>query len=301
MDSLMFIIRRIEKKEIFDTDPVSKYKKRDFFMSSPEQAGKEYELLLIDSLTKIFGPENVSQNAAGSSLYPDVFFRDQFRTMVRVEAKTNIGADFGQKGITIDEDSGKWKPIEKKFATRANFTKRVDKLYSNIFDELNLHEKIVDAWNLPNKDNKGIDVKTILYLIETKQLNKVLNYERLLVRKEKKFDPYRETTLVRDVSESIVNYYNSLNTYYIQIKDRGFYYMGQDKNDLNKKFREKNLPFSIPRFSPSESKLNLRGKTSQTGQYFRPTLRFKISGLEKSSVSLEDTNFVQSLYLALWS
>jgi hypothetical protein len=270
-------------------------------MSSPEQAGKEYELLLIDSLTKIFGPENVSQNAAGSSLYPDVFFRDQFRTMVRVEAKTNIGADFGQKGITIDEDSGKWKPIEKKFPTRDNFTKRVDKLYSNIFDELNLHEKIVDAWNLPNKDNKGIDVKTILYLKETNQLNKVLNYERLLVRKEKKFDPYRETTLVRDVSESIVNYYNSLNTYYIQIKDRGFYYMGQDKNDLNKKFREKNLPFSIPRFSPSESKLNLRGKTSQTGQYFRPTLRFKISGLEKSSVSLEDTNFVQSLYLALWS
>jgi hypothetical protein len=270
-------------------------------MASPEQSGKEYELLLINILTNIFGKENVSQTAAGSSLYPDVFFRDQFRSMVRVEAKTNIGADFGQKGITLDRDTRKWTPIAREFAARNKFTGRLDNLYSTLFEDLDIHQKIVDAWNLPNKDNKGMDVNTLLYLIETKQLNKSLNFERQLVRIERGFDPYKETTLVRNVTNSIIKYYNSLNTYYIQIKDRGFYYMGQDKNDLNKKLRDRNIDFIIPSFSPGESKLNLRGKTSETGQYFRPTLRFKISGLQKSPVSLEDTAFVQALYQILWS
>lgn len=270
-------------------------------MASPEQSGKEYEVLLIDALTNIFGQENVSQTAAGSTLYPDVFFRDQFRSMIRVEAKTNIGADFGQKSITLNRETKKWEPIKRQFEKRNKFTKRLDDLYSTLFEDLNIHQKIVDAWNLPNKDNKGMDINTLLYLIETKQLNKSLNFERQLTRMEKGFDPYKETTLVRNVANSIVNYYNSMNTYYIQIKDRGFYYMGQDKNDLNKKLRDKNIDFAIPAFLPGESKLNLRGKTSETGQYFRPTLRFKISGLQKSPVSLEDTAFVQALYQILWS
>ena len=64
---------------------------------------------------------------------------------------------------------------------------------------------------------------------------------------------------------------------------------------------EKNLPFTIPEFSPTESKLNLRGKTSTSGGTFRPTLRFKISGLTSSPVSLEDKSFVMALYQVLWS
>ena len=270
-------------------------------MATPEQAGKDYEQKILDIIKPIFGEENTPKTIAGSSLYPDIFFKDQFRNMVRVELKTDIGADFGPKGIKIDSETGKWTPVRKKFKTRNNFTKKIDKLYESIFDELDLNQKIIDAWNLPNKSNKGIDTKTLIYLIETKQVNKVLNYERMLMRIEKNFDPYRETTLVREVLSSIVKYYNSLNTFYIQIQDKGFYYMGEDKNNLNQKFREKNLPFSIPKFNPTESKLNLRGKTSTSGQSFRPTLRFKISGLQKSNVSLEDKNFIMSLYQALWS
>lgn len=270
-------------------------------MATPEQAGKEYEQRLLDIVKPIFGEENTPQTIAGSSLYPDIFLRDQFRNMVRIEVKTDIGADFGQKGITLDSETGKWIPVKKEFKTRSNFTKKIDKLYDSIFEEEDLSKKITSAWNLPNKNNKGIDTQTLLYLIETKQVNKVLNYERMLMRMEKNFDPYKETTLVRDVSSSIVNYYNSLNTFYIQIQDKGFYYMGEDKNNLNQLFRENNLPFVIPKFNPTESKLNLRGKTSTSGQSFRPTLRFKISGLQKSSVSLEDTSFVMAMYKILWS
>jgi hypothetical protein len=270
-------------------------------MSSPERAGKEYEQYLLDVVTPIFGPENVPKNVAGSSLYPDIFLKDQFRTMVRIEAKTDIGADFGQKGITIDQKTKKWVPIKKEFASRSNFTKKIDKLYEDLFSDLNLHDAIVDAWNLPNKEYNGMDVNTLLYMIETKELSKSLNYERQLVRIEKGFDPYREKTLVRNSKDSIVKYYNSLNTFYLQIKNKGFYFMGEDKNNLNAKFREKNLPFAIPEFSPTESKLNLRGKTSTSGGTFRPTLRFKISGLTSSPVSLEDKSFVMALYQVLWS
>lgn len=270
-------------------------------MATPEQAGKEYEQRLLDIVKPIFGEENTPRTVGGSSLYPDIFLKDQFRNMIRIEVKTDIGADFGQKGITLNSETGKWVPIKKHYSTRSNFTKKIDNLYNSIFEEENLNQKIVDAWNIPNKNNKGIDVQTLLYLIETKQVNKVLNYERMIMRMEKNFDPYKETTLVRNVSSSIVNYYNSLSTFYIQIQDKGFYYMGEDKNNLNQKFREKNFPFVISKFDPTESKLNLRGKTSTSGQSFRPTLRFKISGLQKSSVSLEDTNFVTAMYSILWS
>lgn len=270
-------------------------------MATPEQSGKQYEQDLLDIVTPIFGQGNVPESVAGSSLYPDIFVRDQFRSMVRIEAKTNIGADFGQKGITIDEETQKWVPVKKEFATRSNFTKKIDKLYEDIFSSLNLHDAIVDAWDLPNKKNKGMDLKTLLYMIETKELNKSLNFERQLIRIEKGFDPYNEKTLVRDVKTSIIQYYNSLNTFYLQVKGKGFYFMGEDKNNLNAKFRDKNLPFNIPSFSPSEAKLNLRGKTSTSGGYFRPTLRFKISGLSTSSVSLEDESFVRALYTILWS
>lgn len=270
-------------------------------MSSPERAGKEYEQYLLNVVTPIFGPENVSKNVAGSSLNPDIFLKDQFRTMVRIEAKTNIGSDFGQRGITIDKNTKKWVPIKKKYASRSDFTKKIDKLYEDIFSDLNLHDAIVDAWDLPNKKYKGMDVNVLLEMIETKQLNKSLNYERQLVRMERGFDPYREQTLVRNSKDSIVKYYNSLNTFYIQIKDKGFYFMGEDKNNLNAKFKEKNLPFVIPEFSPTGSKLNLRGKTSTSDRTFRPTLRFKISGLTSSPVSLEDKSFVMALYQVLWS
>jgi hypothetical protein len=270
-------------------------------MLSPEQSGKQYEQELLDIVTPIFGSENVPATVAGSSLQPDIFLRDQFRSMVRIEAKTDIGADFGQKGITIDAKTKKWVPIKKKFSSRSKFTQKMDKLYEDLFSNLNLHDAIVNAWDLPNKKNKGMDVNTLLYMIETNELNKSLNFERQLIRIEKGFDPYKEKTLVRDIKDSIVKYYNSLNTFYLQIKNKGFYYMGEDKNKLNGKFREKNLPFSIPSFSPTESKLNLRGKTSASGGYFRPILRFKISGLSSSSVSLEDETFVRALYQVLWS
>lgn len=270
-------------------------------MATPEQAGKNYEQKLLDIVKPIFGSENTPKTVAGSSLYPDIFVKDQFRNMIRIEVKTDIGADFGQRGITLDKESKKWVPVKKEYSTRSNFTKKLDKLYDNIFDELNLNQKIIDAWNLPSKNSDGIDVAALIYLIETKQLNKVLNYERMLTRFEKKFDPYQETTLVRSVLNSIEEYYNSLNTFYIQIEDKGFYYLGQDKNNLNQKLREKGFPFIIPKFNPTESKLNLRGKTSTSGQYFRPVIRFKISGLSKSSVSLEDNNFIMALYQTLWS
>lgn len=268
---------------------------------TPEQAGREYEQQLLDLLKPIFGEENTPKTIAGSSLFPDIFLKDQFRNLVRVEIKTDIGADFGQKGITLDKETKKWVPIRKKFKTRRDFSRNIDNLYEDLFDSLNLSSLITNAWKLPNTQNKGMDVNTLLYMIETNQLNKALNYERQLIRMERGFDPYRETTLVRNVSANISRYYNSLNTYYLQVKNKGFYYMGEDKSNLNQKFREKNLPFNIPPFNPSESKLNLRGKTSATGNYFRPIIRFKISGLTKSSVSLDDPVFAQALYQILWS
>ena len=51
---------------------------------TPEQAGKEYEQQLLDLLKPIFGEENTPKTIARNSLFPHIFFKDQFRNLVRI-------------------------------------------------------------------------------------------------------------------------------------------------------------------------------------------------------------------------
>lgn len=273
--------------------------------SDAVRSGLEYEQKIFDILFPIFGEGNMSEKVAFNTLRPDIIIKNKNKSPIRIELKSNIGADYGEKGITIDKDSYKWVPVKTPIKDKSNkmhveYSQRIDQLYKKIFEEEDLHSKIVNSWGLPSGKNKGMDVNTLRYMIETRELSKSLYYERLLQMKEKKFDPYQQVTLIRDVSDKIISYYNAKKVYYIQIKNKGLYSLGDDKYQFNKKFSEMKMDYNIPRFSPSECRMELRGKTSESGSTFRPVIRFKISGLSKSQVSLEDPIFANALHQIMW-
>ena len=266
--------------------------------SAAVRKGLEYEQLIYNILLPFFGEDNLPESSAFNSLRPDIFVYNKRKSPIRIEIKANLGADYGEKAITIDEKTKKWVGVkaELKNVRKKEFVQRLDELYLNIFEELNINEKIINSWKIPST---SFDADTLLEMIENRELGRSLEYERILTKLEKGFDPYEQVTLARNVQNHIIKYYNSLSVYYIQIKNRGFYRLGEDKYRINEKLRSVGYGNSIPRFRPSESRLELRGKTSSSG-LFRPVIRFKVSGLPKSNVSLEDTEFVHSLYKALW-
>lgn len=273
--------------------------------SDAVRAGLEYEQRIFDILFPIFGEGNMSEKVAFNTLRPDIMLKNKNRSPIRFELKANIGADYGEKGITIDGESHKWVPVKTPIKDKANkvhieYSKRIDQLYETIFEEENLHSKIVNSWGLPSKKNEGIDVSTLIAMIQTRELSKSLYYERVLHMKESKFDPYQQITLARNVSDKLISYYNSKKVHYIQIKDKGLYSLGDDTYQFNRKFSEMKMDYNIPRFNPSECRIELRGKTSRSGSTFRPVIRFKISGLSKSQVSLDDPMFANALHQIMW-
>lgn len=273
--------------------------------SEAVRSGLNYEQKIFDILFPIFGEGNMSERVAFNSLRPDIILKNKRKNIIRFELKANLSADYGEKGITIDKESHKWIPVKSPIKDKSNrmhveYAERLDELYTKIFEEEGLHTKIVNSWKLPSEKNKGMDVNALLSMIERRELSKSLYYERLLNKLENKFDPYQQITLVRNVSDKVVSYYNSKNVYYIQIKDKGLYILGNDAYLFNQKFSEMKMDYNIPRFHPSECRIELRGKTSRSGQTFRPVIRFKISGLSKSQVSLEDPIFANALHEIMW-
>lgn len=272
--------------------------------SSAVKAGLEYEQKIFDIMFPIFGLGNMSDKVAFNSLRPDIILKNKNKSSIRFEIKANLGADYGEKAITIDEKSLEWIPVKSPIKDKSNkmhveYATRIDELYKTIFEELDLHSKIVNAWGLPSNNN-DMSAYALLDMIKNRQLSKSLYYQRILNNLDKKFDPYKQATVANNVLDKIVKYYNSKKVYYIQIKGKGLYCLGNDLYQFNKKFTEIGMTYFIPRFNPSECRIELRGKTSKSEGTFRPVLRFKISGLAKSQVSLDDPIFSNALHKIMW-
>lgn len=273
--------------------------------SAAVKAGVEYEQKIFDILFPIFGQGNMSDKVAFNTRRPDIMLKNKSKSPIRFEIKANLGADYGEKAITIDEKTLEWIPVKTGIKDKSNkmhveYAKRIDELYKTIFEELDLHSKIVNAWGLPSSNN-DMSAYALLDMIKNRQLSRSLHYQRILSNLDNKFDPYKQATVASNVLDKIVKYYNSKKVYYIQIKDKGLYYLGHDLYQFNNKFAKLGMTYFIPNFNPSECRLELRGKTSKSDATFRPVLRFKISGLAKSQVSLDDPIFANALHKIMWS
>jgi hypothetical protein len=250
-------------------------------MSNPALAGKQYEITLRNKLKSVF--KNIPKNA-GFGSGPDLTIpsiNNPGQTLL-VEAKTTTQADFGQKAITFNGTS---------WAAKFDGTEpqSIVSLYNYIYSQYDVDRKIQQTWGLPNNELTATDLQNV---INNDSLGKVLYYEKLLIEKTGKSNPFPQTTIASgpDVVSKIISYYNSKGINYIQIKNEGFYILGNDRMGLNSK-----LPIDIPRFAPSSASLVIRGKTSNSNGTFRPTLTLKSEGVSRSNFSLDDANDLRLL------
>ena len=248
-------------------------------------AGKNYETALRNRLNAVF--KNIPRTA-GYSSGPDITIpsmNNPGRSLL-VEAKTTIGADFGQKAITFNGSS--WVSSNK-----MDEIPEISALYNFLFNTYSIGSLIADAWDLPNKN---ITAEDLQQAVNVKQLSKVLYYEKILKKATGKANPFPTKTLVQGpkIVDSIVNYYNSKGVHYIQIKNSGFYVMGEDVKNLRGL-----LGINIPSFNPSTAELVLRGKSSLSQRTYSPTLTFKSSGLPASQYSLDSGVLVNLLHSKL--
>jgi hypothetical protein len=250
-------------------------------MSNPALAGKQYEITLRTKLKSVF--KNIPKNA-GFGSGPDLTIPSAINPgqTLLVEAKTTTQADFGQKAITFNGTS--W--VAKFDGTEPQ---SIVGLYNYMYSQYDVDRKIQQAWGLPNDKLTAVDLQNV---INNDSLGKVLYYEKLLTEKTGSSNPFPQTIIASgpDIVSKIISYYNSKGINYIQIKNEGFYILGNDRMGLNSK-----LPIDIPRFAPSSASLVIRGKTSNSNGTFRPTLTLKSDSVARSNFSLDDANDLRLL------
>tara|TARA_R110000868_G_scaffold113546_1_gene304647 strand:- start:3877 stop:4692 length:816 start_codon:yes stop_codon:yes gene_type:complete len=258
--------------------------KNKFNMINPATYGKQYEQQIRTKLKTIYTYiPTTAQFGVGPDLTIPANQPNNMGQSILVEIKTSTGSDFGQKAITFDGSS--WIP---KFSSEE--LPEHASLYNYLFSTFGISNKIQSSWGLPNNNLNAQDLQI---LVETKQINQVLFYEKKYQQATRGKNPFPEIQLTRGskIVDSIVSYYNSKGVFYIQIKGDGFYILGNDVKNLNGL-----LGINIPKFEPSTARLILRGKPSISNRTYRPVITFKSSTISKSTFNLENLSFIQSLH-----
>lgn len=253
-------------------------------MTNPATYGKQYEQQIRTQLKTIYANiPTTAQFGVGPDLTIPANQPKNGGQSVLVEIKTSTGSDFGQKAITFDGSS--WIP---KFSSEE--LPEHASLYNYLFSTFGISNKIQSSWGLPNNNLNAQDLQI---LVETKQINQVLFYEKKYQQATRGKNPFPEIELTRGskIVDSIVSYYNSKGVYYIQIKGKGFYILGNDVKNLNGL-----LEINIPKFKPDSARLILRGKPSISSRTYRPVITFKSSTISTSTFNLENLSFIQSLH-----
>lgn len=251
-------------------------------MANPALSGKQYENTLRTKLKSVF---KTIPTTAGFGTGPDITIPSANTPgqNLLVEAKTTTESDFGQKAITFNGTS--WVA---KFDGRE--PQSIVNLYNYLYSTYDIDREIKQAWGLPNDKLTANDLREI---INNDNLSKVLYYEKMLQQATGSANPFPQTTIISgpQIVSSILTYYNNKGVNYLQIKNEGFYILGNDKLGLNSK-----LPIDIPKFNPTSASLVVRGKTSTSGRTFRPTLTLKCGSVARSNFDLDDANDIKLLY-----
>ncbi|NQT34500.1 hypothetical protein HQ587_04855 [bacterium] len=163
-----------------------------------------------------------------------------------IEIKNRTAPDFGQKRILWDEQNGwHWAIVDS---------------VTDLFDELNLLDRIVKTF-IPRRYSKDTNQITIA--------DRRYNQER-----------FEQNNILIDDIEVLYDYYARKECYYIQIENKGFYYLLEDRANLG-----------VPHFRP-QLKLRLRAKTHHSDppyQYsFFAVIQAIRSSIDRSTFDLEE-------------
>lgn len=255
------------------------------------EKGRSYENEIVEKLKRSKKSDGTTAplirsnfTAAGTSLHPDVqFYANKDKNLASVEVKTSLSSQWLSKKLRVDKDINNalfWNISEKGRTKTYELLKTILDNY-----KVDILKSIKDDFNLPTKDNEtGSNPFYTLQAVYDSFEDKTFT---------SKFNSYTQKNQKNIITGSeIVNIYeeylHKLNTYYIQIKGKGLYYVGEDKYKLNDNLpqNKKIIKFSIPTAS-----LSLK-KAYKSGGKYQLELRITASSksLKKSNISLDNAD-----------
>lgn len=216
----------------------------------------------INKILKKAGVERKSFVPAGSDKNaPDAVLTINNKDY-KVEVKVDLNVDFGQGSLDYDL-------IKKKWILGGGDTPAAMQM-KNFLESIKVPELVNRKWG-----PKGPPRKFTIPLDKFKKSH--VDYD---------YNTFRDQYV--DISpKAVSDYYNSKDTYYIQIGDFGFYYMGKDIAKLG-----------VPEF---KLRLKLRIRIKRAGSIpiynyrFATAIRAVNGSLSKSFADLENTDFLQTI------
>ena len=192
--------------------------------------------------------------------------------VTKFELKEKLSADFAQLNMDFDTTQKKFYIDERKSSNQ----KEAAQTMIGIAKNFNIIREANNWWkpekNPPQRFMLGNEYSNV----SKRQIGRKLDLKNF---------PDKFLLEGRSAAQAVEQYYNSKNTYYIQVKGFGLYYMGRDVEN-----------FGVPRFSNmvGNSNIRIRIKTNSASQErWSFLMALKISGLRKSSFDLDkDPSFL---------
>ena len=214
----------------------------------------------------------VSDPAGADSAKADLELTSGFKT-IKFELKEKLSADFAQMNFDFDTTSKQFF-IDK---TKTTAKKEAAQTMIGIAEEFDIIRQANEHWNPKKNMPAKFVVKSSAPFADRDKARK-LDIKRF---------PDKFLAKGVEAAQQVEKYYNSKDTYYIQVKGRGLYYMGKDPEG-----------YGCPRFSNSvtDSSIRIRIKTNSASKArWSFLMALKINGLRASNRDLDlDTSFLSS-------
>ena len=235
-------------------------------------AGFQYEVDLIRKLRSqgfVCGDPAGADNAKADL---ELTLPKNAPKVTKFELKEKLSADFAQLNMDFDNSSNQFYIDESKTSNQKEAAQTMIGIAKNfrIISEANNHWKpktnIPAKFTLPNSAN--VNQKKAAYALDIKRFpDKFLAKGGSLA------------------AEQVEKYYNSKNTFYIQIKGKGLYCLGRDPEG-----------FGVPKFSSmvgdSSIRIRIKANSKSKGQYSF-LMALKIGRLRNSNFNLDkDASFL---------
>jgi len=234
-------------------------------MAASENKGILYERTLNDNLKKAGVQKKSFQPAGSDSNAPDAQITYQGQDY-KVEVKLDLNVDFGQG--SLDYDLGTLNKKGKGWILGGAKTASAEQM-REFLTAIGVTKIVTREWG-PNPPRK--------FIVSPSQFKKTdVDYD---------YKNFKDK-FINIPNDSVAKYYNSKDTYYIQIGGYGLYYMGRDKAKLG-----------VPEFD-LQLKLRIRlkrgGSTPIYNYRFTTAIQAVKGTLTKSDADLDDKDYLKAL------
>ena len=243
--------------------------------AAPQAAGKDYEDTLAQTISDKFSSYGIEVETAGFGHGSDLIIKSPAGGEMKIEAKTNLGADFGQFRMAYDIQQQTWKVVKTKMFLKKS--PQMQELLLNSFRE-DLRPYLDKYCTFPNLEDERLNAKNgFVY-----GLNPHPGTGQIKAELQSAWFQNSAQLLAPVDFINIVGYYVDKGDNFLQIRGAGLYALTPDAAAM----------VNAPQFAETGLISNLRfrfkphGSTNDRHSF---TAAVKIKGsLQKSNISLDN-------------